>query len=320
MYNYTNLQKFLHYIVLGNKFISKNLFEIEKIIYLDKKKIHKNKHIFISGLPRSGTTLLLNLLYSSNQFASLTYSNMPFILSPNLSKLIPKKTISKKERFHKDGIVFDLESPEAFDEFFFKMFSNNDEIYEFKNLIKLILKSQNKERYLSKNNLNYKRADQLMSLFPNSNFIITIREPYQHAFSLLRQHVNFLDLQTKDNFIRNYMNYLSHNEFGIDHIPWNNPIEYKNTKDINYWLEQWILFYKKIFDKYSKSKFYIFAIYEKIYQKKNFNLLINKIDVKNLTYSDFFNTREKYKIDSKLDTNLYNKAISIYNKFIINDR
>ena len=209
---------------------------------------------------------------------------------------------------------------EAFDEFFFKMFSNNDEIYEFKNLIKLILKSQNKERYLSKNNLNYKKSRSINVFISQFKFYNYYKRTLSTCIFTLRQHVNFLDLQTKDNFIRNYMNYLSHNEFGIDHIPWNNPIEYKNTKDINYWLEQWILFYKKIFDKYSKSKFYIFAIYEKIYQKKNFNLLINKIDVKNLTYSHFFNTREKYKIDSKLDTNLYNKAISIYNKFIINDR
>ena len=320
MYNYTYLQKFLHSLVLGNKFISKNLFEIEKIIFLDRKKIHNNKHIFISGLPRSGTTLLLNLLYSTNQFGSLKYLNMPFILSPNLSKLIPKKTILKKERLHKDGIMFDLESPEAFDEFFFKIYSKNEEFHEFKKLIRLILKSQNKERYLSKNNLNYKRADQLMSLFPNSKFLITIREPYQHSYSLLKQHINFLDLQTKDNFIRNYMNYLNHNEFGIDHIPWNNPIEHKNTKDINYWLEQWILFYQNIFDKYSKSKFYVFVVYEQIYKEKNFNLLMNKIEVKNLTCSNIFNAKKNYKINSKLNINLYNKAVSIYNKFIINDK
>ena len=31
---------------------------------------------------------LLNFIHSSNQYASLTYKNMPFILSPNFSKLI----------------------------------------------------------------------------------------------------------------------------------------------------------------------------------------------------------------------------------------
>ena len=52
---------------------------------------------------------------------------MPFIMSPNLSKLIQKKSnIVKTERLHQDGIMFDLDSPEAFDEVFFSTFNNDD--------------------------------------------------------------------------------------------------------------------------------------------------------------------------------------------------
>ena len=74
--------------------INKSIFELEKIIY--QKKIESNhikfeKHIFISGLPRSGSTGILNLLYDTSEFASLTYQNMPFILAPNLSKLFIRK-------------------------------------------------------------------------------------------------------------------------------------------------------------------------------------------------------------------------------------
>lgn len=315
MHNYSYLQKLFHSIFLGNKFINKNLFEIEKLFFLDNKKINQYKHIFISGLPRSGTTLLLNLLYSSKQFASFKYSNMPFILSPNISNLIPQKKILKKERLHKDGIMYDLESPEAFDEFFFKTFNKSEEIFEFEKLIKLVLKSQNKERYLSKNNLNYKRANQLMSIFPNAKFLITIRDPYQHAFSLLNQHINFIDLQKKDEFVRNYMNYLSHNEFGLDHKPWNEPIKYKDTSEINYWLEQWLLFYRQIYKKFSKSDFCIFIIYEKIYNRKNFNFLLDKIEIKEFSFSNTVKINEKYKFNSKLEKNLYNETISLYNEF-----
>ena len=41
------------------------------------------------------------------------------------------------------------------------------------------------------------------------------------------------------------MNYLSHNEFGLNHKPWNNPIKFKDLNNINYWLEQWNFFIKK---------------------------------------------------------------------------
>ena len=107
------------YHKLGNKLIKKSLFEIEKIIYLKKVNFKLNKHVFISSLPRSGTTILLNSLYTSGSFASLKYSNMPFITSPNLSRLFYKKKINKTERPHKDGLMFDLDSPESFDEVFF---------------------------------------------------------------------------------------------------------------------------------------------------------------------------------------------------------
>ena len=91
MINYNFLTKFIHDFVLGNKLIKKSLFEIEKIIYLKKVNFKLNKHVFISSLPRSGTTILLNSLYTSGSFASLKYSNMPFITSPNLSRLFYKK-------------------------------------------------------------------------------------------------------------------------------------------------------------------------------------------------------------------------------------
>ena len=86
MLNYSKIQQFLHDIVLKNSFINKSLFEIEKIVFSKKKNIKYETHIFITGLPRSGTTSILNFFYSLKEFGSLTYKNMPFILSPNLSK------------------------------------------------------------------------------------------------------------------------------------------------------------------------------------------------------------------------------------------
>ena len=62
MQNYSFIQKLLHDLVLSHKFINKSLFEIEKLIYLKKKDIINNSHIFITGLPRSGTSMMMQIL------------------------------------------------------------------------------------------------------------------------------------------------------------------------------------------------------------------------------------------------------------------
>jgi hypothetical protein len=315
MQNYNNIQKFLHDFVLSKKIINKSLLELEKIIYLKNKDIKNKSHVFITGLPRSGTTSLLNFLFSSNEYASLTYNNMPFILSPNFSKLFHKKKIKKKERLHRDGIDFDNNSPEAFDEIFF---DNNEEfvLNELENYIQLILHSNNKSKYLSKNNLNYKRIDIILSIFPNSNFLIPIREPLQQANSLLNQHLYFSQLQREDDFIRRYMNYLGHNEFGLNHKSWNKPIYFNDFNNINYWLEQYFLFYEKIFNKYEVNKNCSFVIYEELINIQYLEKIIKKINLKNISslQLDYFKNNIKiidYAFNQKLYLNCKNLFIKI---------
>ena len=103
-----------------------------------------------------------------------------------LVKFQKKTSIKKKERLHKDGIYFDLNSPEAFDEIFFSSFKDNELKYELIYFINLILLNKITKRYLSKNNLNYKRIDLILSILPNSIFLIPFREPLQHSFSLFK--------------------------------------------------------------------------------------------------------------------------------------
>ena len=316
MQNYSNIQKFLHDFVLSKKIINKSLFELEKIIYLKKKDIINQSHVFITGLPRSGTTSLLNFLFSSDEYASLKYRNMPFVLSPNFSKLFNKKNITKKERLHGDGINFDNNSPEALDEVFF---DNSEEFvkHELENYIQLILLSNKKSKYLSKNNLNYKRVDLIQSIFPNSIFLIPIREPLQHANSLLNQHLHFSQLQKEDDFIRRYMNYLGHNEFGLNHKPWNEPLNHQDLNEIDYWIEQWILFYQNILNKYQLYKNCHIVIYEELTNInfiKNLLLKINFNKIENIDLNFFKNSNNK-EIERKYSLDKYKKAIEIYNNF-----
>ena len=316
MQNYSIIQKFLHDFVLSKKIINKSLFELEKIIYLKNKDIKNQSHVFITGLPRSGTTSLLNFLFSSDEYASLTYNNMPFILSPNFSKLFHKKKIIKKERLHKDGIDFDNNSPEALDEVFF----NNSEEFvknELENYIQLILICNKKIKYLSKNNLNYKRINLINSILPNSIFLIPIREPLQHANSLLNQHLHFSQLQKEDDFIRRYMNYLGHNEFGLNHKPWNDPINYQERGKIDYWLEQWFLFYKDIYNKYQSYTNCYFVLYEELTNTNYIKLLLNKInfsEFENINLNYFKNSNKK-KINVNFSNSVYENASRVYNDF-----
>ncbi len=316
MKNYNLIQKFLHDIVFSNKFINRSLYELEKIFYSKNEEIKSQSHIFISGLARSGTTSLLNFIYSTNQYTSLTYRNMPFVLSPNFSKLFNKKNISKKERLHADGIKYDINSPESFDEVFF---SNNDNFVksELLNYIQLLLFSDNKTRYLSKNNLNYKRVDLINSILPNSIFLIPIRDPLQHSYSLLNQHLHFSELQKKDDFIRRYMNYLGHNEFGLNHKPWNKPINFDDLNKIDYWLEQWCLFYENVYKKYYSYKSCFFVIYEELTNSNYIKILLEKINFdrdENLDLNYFKNFNKK-EIDIDFDNINYANALNIYKKF-----
>ena len=316
MQNYSNIQKFLHDLVFSKKIINKSLFEFEKIFYLKKKNVKNQSHVFISGLPRSGTTSLLNFLFSTKEFASLTYRNMPFILSPNLSKLFNKKNTTQKERLHGDGITYDINSPEAFDEVFF---DNNVEFVknELLNYIQLILLSENKLKYLSKNNLNYKRIDFIQSILPNSIFLIPIREPLQHSYSLLSQHFHFSKIQKNNDFIKRYMNYLSHNEFGLNHKSWNEPVNFYDINKIDYWLEQWFLFYKNIYNKYQSYVNCYFVIYEELTNNSYIKKLQDKInfdEVDNLDLNYFKNSNKK-EINSDFSNSIYENANNVYNNF-----
>ena len=317
MQNYSNIQKFLHDFVLSKKIINKSLFELEKIIYLKNQDINNQPHVFITGLPRSGTTSLLNFLFSSDEYASLTYNDMPFILSPNFSKLFYKQNISKKERLHGDGISFDNNSPEALDEVFF---DNNEEFVknELENYIQLILTCNKKNKYLSKNNLNFNRIDLIQSILPNSIFLIPIREPLQHANSLLNQHLNFSQLHKEDDFIRRYMNYLGHNEFGLNHKPWNKPIHFNDLNNINYFLEQWNLFYEFIYTKFQSYENCYFVIYEELDNPNYVGKILRKVNLEKNKNIDlqFFRNSNKKEISIEYDKNIFDKSQLLYQDFL----
>lgn len=294
---------------MGNRLIKRSLFDIETLLfYKDDIGIIDRQHVFITGLPRSGTTILLNYLYEISEFASLTYRDMPFVLSPNLyDKFSKKQDIPLSERMHQDGIQFDLNSPEAFDDVFFQTFDNEELEEELKIFVSLVLKKYGKSRYLSKNNNNYKRARLIQSVFPNALIIMPFRDPAQHAYSLLNQHRHFCKLQQDDPFILEYMNFLGHNEFGNNHKSWHAPKEYTDPFSLNYWLEQWLLFYQNIVDDRSYDSISLISYEELCRNSETIQKINTKLNLSRFGEDDFFKQSQK-EVSETYDESLLNRC------------
>jgi hypothetical protein len=59
-------------------------YDLQRSFSKRQDKHTVDKPVFITGLARSGSTTLLNLLYDTQQFRSLTYQDMPFIMMPGI--------------------------------------------------------------------------------------------------------------------------------------------------------------------------------------------------------------------------------------------
>ncbi len=316
MNNYSRLEKILHKFALSSQLMREVTFDVESS--LNSSKILNDNHLFIAGLARSGTTILLNAIYESNLFASLTYEDMPFVLAPNLWSKISLKNnkFEFKERAHGDGIKFSIKSPEAFEEVFWKTFDQNETetIDIFKIYINHIISKYQKKRYLSKNNQNIRRIDLLSESFPKSRIFIPFRDPIQHSHSLLNQHKKFIQYSNKDSFISKYMKLIGHTEFGPNYIPINNNnLIFENELDINHWIEQWCLTYMHCFQNLSNKENVNFICYEKLCTSKEYWLeILKKLDIEEIYDFDFKQSHKE--INAKIDMQLIDKALSIYSK------
>ncbi|MGH8018750.1 MAG: hypothetical protein ACREIA_10730 [Opitutaceae bacterium] len=99
-------------------------------------------------------------------------------------------------------------------------------------------------RYVSKNNLNIARVGWLCGAFPEARVIVPFREPLQHAASLRRQHLNFLEIHRRDDFARQYMAAIGHFDFGanlrpVDFEGWCDETALDAASGLDFWLTYW---------------------------------------------------------------------------------
>ncbi len=238
-----------------------------------------DRPVFIAGLARAGTTILLRKLAELPEFVSHRYCDFPFLFTPYawslLRCLAPAGRQSPRERMHRDRIMVTPDSPEAMEEVLWMTFFPHlhdprrgnvlDERFrapEFEAFLadhirKLIL-ARGGQRYVSKNNYNLTRLGYLARMFPDALFLLPVRAPLAHVASLMKQQRLFCDIQQASEEARRHLRHVGHFEFGLDRRLINPgddeaiaAIEecWSRGEEARGWARYWALIYRHVADR-----------------------------------------------------------------------
>lgn len=269
--NYSRLDRLFHRVAFVAPSVQLTAADIEKTAFgAVYDAVEVVKPVFVTSLPRAGTTLTLEALCRFPSLAAHTYRDMPFILAPVLWSRLSgafRKRAELRERAHGDGMQVGYDSPEAFEEVLWRTLwpekydrtrialwgpddADQDARAFFTEHLKKIIALRRPDnpregRYISKNNANLSRLDLLGRMFPEAKLLVPVRRPRDHAASLLRQHRNFIEMHRREPFVRRYMADIGHYEFGGLHRPIAFPgleelIAGRDPSTIDYWLAYWI--------------------------------------------------------------------------------
>jgi len=340
--DYSYWSKLLHTIILDNYNLSKYLFEREIKGFNECNILSTKKpYVIVTGLARAGTTALTNRLFDKNIFHSISYANVPFLLAPNSWKRIYNpKSKKKKVRAHGDQVLVSENSIEALEEYFFKVFLNDN--YIDKSSLKLhnitqellikyymyqdLFREKKTTYYLAKNNNFLLRYESIMEYDQQFKLILIFRSPLEQARSLLRQHENFLAKQNEDKFVLNYMNWLGHHEFGNNQKQFSFENENKvyldkyDKSELSYWLCVWLNYYTYVIKLLENDNIILVHFDDFI---KNPDKLMKAIEVSleiDLTRNSFSHFIPKKYVQggtNTVDNNLLLKANKIYANLIL---
>lgn len=274
---YSGSTRLLHNLAFASVPAQLVLADLEDKLYLKQTEAESADHpVFITSLPRAGTTLLLELCYATGEFATHSYRYMPFVFTPLFWQRLTKSmqtTGEAQERAHGDGMLVNEDSPEAFEEMlwmahwekpyhkhYISLWETDDKedfLRFFRHHMRKVVHLHNRQaptpakRYISKNNLNIARIDWLIKHIPTAKIVIPFRHPLNHADSLLRQHRRFLSIHEHDAFARHYMAGIGHFDFGANLRPvnfdnWLDQDELPPASDISFWLHYWTCAYRHL--------------------------------------------------------------------------
>lgn len=195
--------------------------------------------VFICGLARSGSTILLELFAAIEGVATHRYSDFPFVAIPylwNQYQRKPSVSVQPVERPHRDRIQITRDSPEAMEEPLWAAWfphvhspaaahrlSASDRNPHFDRFhrehLKKILLIRRGARYVAKNNYHATRIEYLSRLYPDAEFVVPIRHPLTHIESLVQQHRLFCEYARQEPRVPAYLAAAGHFEFGPQRAP-----------------------------------------------------------------------------------------------------
>jgi hypothetical protein len=232
-----------------------------------------DRPIFISGLARAGSTILLEILARHPDVVSHRYQDYPLVFTPywwnRLLERMPKREVPPAERTHRDGIAVGPTSPEAFEEVLWMAFfphlhqapqsevlgdetSHPDFEAFYREHIRKLVRVRRGRRYLSKGNYNVTRLEYLQKLFPDARFVIPVRDPVWHIASLMKQHALFCKGCDRHPEAVRHLQRVGHFEFGLDRRPINAGDPARLSRVMDAWqrgdeVEGWSLYWAQIY-------------------------------------------------------------------------
>lgn len=242
-----------------------------------------DRPIYVAGLARSGSTILLELLAGRPGVATHRYRDFPPIFTPlfwnRAFAHVYRADTPPTERAHKDRILVTPDSPEAMEEVLWMRFfsdihdtarnqvldrATSNPAFErfYTDHLKKILLVRQGRRYLSKGNYNLARFAYLKKLFPDARFVVPVREPRWHVASLMKQHRLFCAEETRDPRILKHMRRVGHLEFGLDRRAINvgdtaaaQEIErlWAAGEEVRGWARYWAMLYGFVLDQQARD-------------------------------------------------------------------
>jgi hypothetical protein len=196
-----------------------------------------DKPIYIAGLARSGSTVLLETIAAFSGVASHRYRDFPFVFTPywwnKYLDATPRRKIDPRPRVHADGLTVSPESPEALEEPLWMAFfphchdSAQSQVLDstteaadfeafYRNHLKKVMATRGGNRYACKANYHVLRLEYLLKIFPDARLIVPVRRPRDHVASLMKQDKLFREGETRHPRSLLQMQACGHFEFGLD--------------------------------------------------------------------------------------------------------
>ncbi|HWB10062.1 MAG TPA: sulfotransferase [Pirellulales bacterium] len=191
--------------------------------------------IYVSGLARSGSTLLHEVIASHPSVATHRVKDYPFVFTPFWWRRATAKTPPgpPRERAHQDGVMVTSQTPDALEEMLWMAFFPRChdpsassvlgrgehhpafETFHEAHLRKLLL-AEGRTRYAAKANYHVARLAYLVRMYPDARFVVPVRAPEAHVASLKRQQEWFSWGQRSRPPSLAFMRRSGHFEFGLD--------------------------------------------------------------------------------------------------------